>query len=112
MNFHENTLWQHSYVALMDIYQAIDDVEEDVKDQEEETIEGVLTAAQAVAAKIADGLSRIDKRIGKGLLYDSIGLVAVVRTQLAISWGRGLLDDETFKAIDGKYQELATALQK
>jgi four helix bundle protein len=112
MNFHDNKLWQQSYVALMDIYETLDELDPDVKENEEETVESLVLSAQNVAAKIADGLSRTDKRIGKELLYDAIGLVAVVRTQLAIAWGRGLLDDDTFRAIDGKYQDLTSELQK
>ena len=112
MNFHDNKLWQESYVALMDIYTYLDDVDEDVKEQEEETVESLVLSSQEVAAKIADGLSRLDKRLGKELLFDAIGLIAVVRTQLAIAWGRGIIDDENFRAIDEKYQTLATNLQK
>jgi four helix bundle protein len=112
MNFHDNKLWQQSYVALMDIYETLDELDADVKDDEEETVESLVLSAQDVAAKIADGVSRKDKRVGKELLYDAIGLVAVVRTQLAIAWGRGLLDDDTFRGIDEKYQELSLKLQQ
>ena len=112
MNFHDNKLWQHSYVALMDIYQTLDETDPDVKEGEEETVESLVLSAQNVASKIADGLSRIDKNTGRELLFDTIGLVAVVRTQLAIAWGRGILEDETFRTIDGKYQDLTTELQK
>ncbi len=111
LNFHDNKLWQHSYVALMDIYETLDETEADVKENEEETVESLVLSSQNVASKIADGLSRMDKRVGKELLFDAIGLVAVVRTQLAIAWGRGIVDDDTFRTIDGKYQELTTELQ-
>jgi len=112
MNFHENKLWQHSYVALMDIYETLDEIDPDVVEQESENVESLVLSAQNVASKIADGLSRLDKRIGRELLFDAIGLVAVVRTQLAIAWGRGLLEDDIFRKIDDQYSELATALQK
>lgn len=111
-NFHDNKLWQQSYVVLMDIHTAIDKLDERVRKEDEEVVLGLQKSAQDVSAKIADGLSRLDKRLGRNLLFDSIGLVAIVRTQLAIAWGRGLLDDETFKAIDTKYAELAISLQK
>ncbi len=112
MNFHDNTLWQKAYMVLMDIYEALDTVDEEVLENEEESVESLLVSAQDVAAKIADGLSRKDRRIGKELLFDAIGLVAVVRTHLAIAWGRGLLEDDMFRSIDGKYQALSEDLQQ
>jgi hypothetical protein len=112
MNFHDNKLWQLAYVVLMDIYTLLDDLDEGVSDDEEEVIEGVVDSAQQVASKIADGLSRMDRRVGRDLIFASVGLVAVVRTQLAIAWGRGIFTDEEFKTLDNKYQELTGALQK
>lgn len=111
-SFHDNKLWQQSYVALMDIHTMIDQLEADIREQDSEVIQGLQKAAQDVSARIADGLSRLDKRFGRNLLFDTIGLVAIVRTQLAIAWGRGLVDDAKFKEIDGKYAELAVSLQK
>jgi hypothetical protein len=96
----------------MDIYETLDEIDPDVVEQESENVESLVLSAQNVASKIADGLSRLDKRIGRELLFDAIGLVAVVRTQLAIAWGRGLLEDDIFRKIDDQYSELATALQK
>lgn len=110
--FHDNKLWQQSYVALMDIHKMIDTLDEATREQDAEVIQGLQKAAQSVSANIADGLSRLDKRFGRNLLFDTIGLVAVVRTQLAIAWGRGLVTDDIFKAIDEKYSELAISLQK
>lgn len=111
MNFHDNKLWQQSYVVLMDIYSLLDQLEEETKEQEGEVIEGLVESAQQLTAKIADGLSRTDRRYGKNLIFDAVGLVAVVRTQLAIAWGRGIVDDEEFKSLDDKYQELTLSLQ-
>ena len=111
MNFHDNKLWQDAYVVLMDIYTTLDEVDPEVREQEEETIESLLTASQNVAAKISDGLSRNDKRVGKDLLYSAIGLVAIVRTHIAIAWGRGIIDDEKLKTLDDKYQVLSQNLQ-
>lgn len=110
--FHDNKLWQQSYVALMDIHKTIDALDDAARQADAEVIQGLQKSAQVVSAKIADGLSRLDKRFGRNLLFDAIGLVAIVRTQLAIAWGRGLVDDDTFKAIDEKYSALAISLQK
>jgi four helix bundle protein len=96
----------------MDVYAAIDTIDEATRKEDSEIVLGLQKASQDVTAKIADGLSRLDKRMGRNLLYDAIGLVAIVRTQLAIAWGRGLMDDNTFRAIDTKYDELAVSLQK
>lgn len=106
-NFHEDKLWQESYVALMDIHEALDGVEGD----NEELVEDVVKSATDLAAKIADGLSRMDRRFAREILLDAVGLVAVVRTHLAVAWGRGLLQDEAFQALDGKYAHLSESLQ-
>ncbi len=106
--FHEHKLWQDAYVALMDIHEAFD-VQK--TGDESEIVEQVLDSATNLAAKIADGLSRLDRRFGRQILMDAIGMVAVVRTHLAVAWGRGLVDDDIFRTLDGKYDSLAVALQ-
>jgi len=108
MQFHEHKLWQESYVSLMDVHEALDGVEEGM---DEEMAEEAIESATALAAKIADGLSRLDRRYGRQVIMDAIGMVAVVRTHLAVAWGRGLLDDETFKNLDAKYDTLSASLQ-
>jgi len=105
-SFHEHKLWQEAYVALMDVHENFDGAEENG-----EIAEKVTESATTLTAKIADGLSRLDRRFGRQILMDAIGMVAVVRTHLAVAWGRGLVDDETFRALDGKYDSLAVALQ-
>jgi four helix bundle protein len=109
MSFHENKLWQDAYVILMDTHGAF---EGDFGDGEKEIAEQVLESATGLSAKIADGLSRLDRRFGRQILMDAIGMVAVVRTHLAVAWGRGLLTDETFRSLDGKYDALGIALQQ
>lgn len=106
--FHEHKLWQDAYVALMDVHEAFDAQK---SGDEAEIVEQVLDSATSLAAKIADGLSRLDRRFGRNILMDAIGMVAVVRTHLAVAWGRGLVDDDTFRTLDGKYDTLAIALQ-
>jgi len=105
--FHEHKLWQEAYVVLMDIHESFDSVE----DGNEEIAEKVIESATTLTAKIADGLSRIDRRFGRQILMDSVGMVAVVRTHLAVAWGRGLVTDDVFRDLDGKYDKLALALQ-
>ncbi|HCM82025.1 MAG: S23 ribosomal protein [Microgenomates group bacterium GW2011_GWC1_43_11] len=109
MSFHEHKLWQEAYVALMDTHEAL---EGDFEDPEEEIVQQVLESATTLSAKIADGLSRLDRRFGRQILLDAVGMVAVVRTHLAVAWGRGLVTDETFRALDGKYDALGIALQQ
>jgi four helix bundle protein len=106
--FHEHKLWQSSFVALMEVHDLFDPLKGGEND---EIVRQVLDSATELSAKIADGLSRLDKRFGRQVLMDAIGMVAVVRTNLAVSWGRGLLPDETFRQIDTKYNDLAIALQ-
>jgi len=107
--FHEQKLWQDAYVALMDVHDTFDGQKDG---DDEEIVEQVLDSATDVAAKIADALSRLDRRFGKTILLDAIGMVAVVRTHLAVAWGRGLVDDDTFRTLDGKYDTLTTSLQQ
>ena len=107
ISFHEQKFWQDSYVALMDIHDALDD-----GDSGDRVVAGVLDAAEKVASMIADALTRVDRRVSQNLMFDAVGQVAVTRTQLAIAWGRGLVDDETFRAIDGKYASLSSSLQQ
>jgi four helix bundle protein len=106
--FHEHKLWQDAYVALMDIHEAFDAHKDG---DEEEIVDQVLDSATNLAAKIADGLSRLDRRFGRQILMDAIGMVAIVRTHLAVAWGRGLVTDDIFRTLDGKYDALAVALQ-
>ena len=94
VNFHEHKLWQESYVALMDL-----------EDPE------LIATAQEISATIADSLTRQDRRIGRELLQKAVGMVAKIRTQLAILWGQERLDDETFKKLDGTYAALSSSLQ-
>ncbi len=98
-NFHDHKLWQASFVALMDIHEYLP------------ASDALIVAAQNVAAKIADALSRADRRVGRDLIYDAVGLVAVTRTQLAVEWGKGTVDDDTFRSIDNKYADLTNSLQ-
>ena len=78
---------------------------------EAEVVAEVKKSATGLTAKIADGLSRLDHRFGRQVIFEAIGLVAVVRTHLAVAWGRGLLDDATFKGLDDKYANLSQGLQ-
>lgn len=100
-NFHEHKLWQEAYVALMDLHAAVE--EEDARD--------LVGSAHEVAATIADSLTRDDRRAGRDLIAKAVGLVAMTRTHLAVAWGRGLMDDETFKKLDDQYAQLSSSLQ-
>ena len=108
-NFHDQKLWQDAFVVLMEVHDTFDDLREG---EDEEVVEDVIASATAVASKIADGLSRQDRRFGRQVLLDAIGLVAVVRTHLAVAWGRGLVSDEVFKSMDDKYAALTEHLQQ
>lgn len=110
MNFHENKFWQQAYVALMDIHDAVDEVE--VDDPTEESIERLIKAAEEVTSTIADALTRLDKGVTKTLIHNAVGLIAVTRTQLAVAWGRGVVDDTKFKSLDDAYAALSQSLQQ
>jgi four helix bundle protein len=109
-NFHEHKLWQDAFVCLMDIHDLVEDLT--LTDSQEDIVEELLNAARDVASQIADGLSRLDGATGRALVTEAIGLVAITRTQLAVSWGRGILNDDAFRAIDTKYAQLSESLQK
>lgn len=107
-NFHDQKLWQDAFVVLMEVHDTFDDMREG---QNEEIVEDVIGSATNVAAKIADGLSRADRRFGRQVLLDAIGMIAMVRTHLAVSWGRGLVSDEQFRSMDDKYAALTANVQ-
>lgn len=109
MNFHEHKLWQESYVALMDIHEALNSVE--VEPHDHDVVKELLHAGERVAATIADALTRQDRRIASELVTSAVGEVAKTRTHLAVAWGRGLLEDETFKKLDDKFASLSESLQ-
>jgi len=109
INFHEHKLWQDAYVALMEVHDTFGPLR---GGDDRELVEDVISAATALTSKIADGLSRIDRRFGRQVLLDAVGMVAVVRTHLAVAWGRKLLDDATFKALDDRYAHLSENLQR
>lgn len=97
-------------MVLMDLHEVADSV--GAEGHNAEIIEDLLEAAARVAAKIADGLSRVDSRFGRQLIADAVGLVAITRTQLAVAWGRGLLRDTNFQELDTKYSNLSDSLQQ
>lgn len=107
-NFHDQKLWQDAFVVLMEVHDTFDDMREG---NNEEIVEDVIESATNVAAKIADGLSRADRRFGRQVLLDAIGMIAMVRTHLAVSWGRGLVSDEQFRSMDDKYATLTESVQ-
>lgn len=108
-NFHDQKLWQDAFVVLMDVHDTFDDMR---SGSDEEIVEDCIKSATDVAAKIADGLSRKDRRFGRQVLLDAIGIVAIVRTHLAVAWGRGLVSDDVFRAMDDKYAALTENLQQ
>lgn len=108
-NFHDQKLWQAAFVVLMEVHDTFDDMREG---ENEEIVEDVIGSATKVAAKIADGLSRQDRRYGRQVLMDAVGMVAMVRTHLAVAWGRGLVTDDLFKSMDDKYSLLTDELQR
>lgn len=101
-NFHEHKLWQEAYVALMELHDVFD----------ASTSANVLASASKVTAMIADGLSRKDSNRGKEVIGDTIGQVAVVRSHLAVAWGRKLVEDEIFRSLDARYANLSLSLQQ
>lgn len=108
-NFHDQKLWQDAFVVLMEVHDTFDDMREGSNG---EIVEDVIESATDVTAKIADGLSRQDRRFGRQVLLDAIGMVAMVRTHLAVAWGRGLVTDDLFKSVDDKYAGLSENLQR
>ena len=101
-NFHEHHLWQEAYVTLMELH--------DVFSPEEAP--ELLASAGKVTAMIADGLSRRDGRKGREILSDTVSEVAVVRSHLAVVWGRKLTNDDAFRSLDERYARLSESLQR
>lgn len=100
--FHEHKLWQEAYIALVELHDAFDATE----------APQLLASASKVTAMIADALSRNDQRRAREIIADTVGGVAVTRSHLAVVWGRKLVDNETFQALDTKYANLSQSLQQ
>ena len=100
--FHEHKLWQEAYIALVELHDAFDAVE----------APELLASAGKVTAMIADALSRNDQRKTRELIAESVGNVAVVRSHLAVAWGRKLVDNDAFQAFDSRYANLSQSLQQ
>jgi len=83
INFHDHKLWQDAFVVLMDVHDVAD-----AAGGKNDVLTQLVSDAQLVAAKIADGISRNDNRVGRTLVADSVGLVAITRTHLPVAWGR------------------------
>lgn len=96
-------------MGLIDLHGALESVEAEPHDHD--VVKKLLDSAEAVAATIADGLTRRDRELAAELVGSAVGEVAKTRTHLAVAWGRGLLDDETFRKLDGQYARLSENLQ-
>ena len=103
MSFHEDTLWQEAYTAVIDLCALADDNE-------------VIKRAQRLGLKtltmIADGVSRRDRRERDIKLRDAAGSVAGVRSLLSVAWAQDAVNDETFAKLDGAYESLANKLPR
>ena len=99
--FHEHKLWQEAYVALMELHDVFDPTNSPQ----------LLASGSKVSAMIADALSRNDNRKRNEIIAETVGEVAVTRSHLAVAWGRKLVEDDAFRALDNRYANLSQALQ-
>lgn len=101
--FHDDTLWQEAYTAVLDLCEAATDNE-------------VLTQAKKLGLKalstLADGVSRRDRRERDMKLRDAMGMVAGLRSLLSVAWAQEALDDETFQKLDTAYEALGEKLPR
>ena len=110
VNFHEDKLWQSAYMALIDMHEALES--NDGEGRSVEISKDLLESGHRLAAMIADSLTRSDRRIARDLIVGATGVIAEVRTHLAVAWGMQLFDDETFKDLDTRYARLSEDLQR
>ena len=103
MSFHEDTLWQEAYTAVIDLCALPGDNE-------------VIAQAQKLGLKtlttIADGVSRRDHRERDIKLRDAVGKIAGVRSLLSVAWAQDAVADDAFAKLDGIYETLANKLPR
>jgi hypothetical protein len=103
MSFHEDTLWQDAYTAVLDLCALAG---------ENEVIAQAQKLGLLALTTIADGLSRRDRRERDAKLRDAAGRVAGVRSLLSVAWAQDAVDDDVFAKLDGAYEALGNKLPK
>lgn len=110
VNFHEDKLWQSAYMSLIDIHEALES--KSAEGHSAQIGKDLLESGHRLAAMIADSLTRTDRRIARDIMTGSVGIIAEVRTHLAVAWGMQLFDDGIFKDLDTRYAHLSEDLQR
>ncbi len=105
MSFHDDKLWQESYVALLDVLEATDSVDGDL-------VEQVRKHAMMVLTEIAQGVSNRDRKMRDIKLHNVENIVIALRSLLSVIWGQEALTDDQFAKLDGAYEALANKLPR
>ncbi len=106
-SFHNLRIWQDGFSLLMELY---DIIEEFPREERFSLTDQILGAGNSVIANIAEASGRYHYQDKVRVLYQARGEIHEVRSHLAVAWGRGYVNDEQFKHLDGKYEELTKNL--
>lgn len=98
--FHDNKLWQEAYVAALDVAEAFDGANSEIKQQ-----------SLTILSTIADSLTRTDRREAEAKVRDAGGMVSGIRSLLSVAWAQNQLSDDQFGKLDGTYEQLAGKLK-
>ena len=101
--FHDDTLWQEAYTAVLDLCEAATD---------NDVLRQAKTLGLRALSTVADGVSRRDRRERDSKLRDAMGMVAGLRSLLSVAWAQEALSDETFQKLDGAYENLCNKLPR
>lgn len=106
MSFHDDKLWQQVYVAVLDLLEAFDALEEDLIVKE-----AVKTALKTLTLA-SDGIARRDRRERDMKLKDAYYKITKLRSLLSVLWARETLSDEVFGKLDGIFESVSGKLPK
>ena len=101
--FHDDTLWQEAYTAVLDLCEAATD---------NDVLRQAKTLGLRALSTVADGVSRRDRRERDSKLRDAMGMVAGLRSLLSVAWAQEALSDEIFQKLDSAYENLGNKLPR
>lgn len=102
-NFRELRVWIKASDLTKDVYNVLEDFPVEEKYG---LVSQIKRALIGISSNIAEGCGRRTSRDFVGFLYNSMGSVREVQSQLIISQKLGFLDREKTEEFVGKFEEL------
>ncbi len=104
MSFHDDKLWQQAYVAVLDILEATDALDQ------ADIVSEVRRYAMMVLTVTSDAVSRRDRRERDAKLRDAYFRTVALRSLLSVLWAKEILSDDAFGKLDSALEGLSAAL--